>query len=96
MSSEMGLLAMDSLGFPLFTHCTKANISDDVGLIEMFKQSLDYFREKLRESGKTTILLDKGYHPERIRKELEKFYPEIRDKLQFELSAKPSKEGSPR
>ncbi|MDD2814272.1 MAG: hypothetical protein PHP00_00825 [Thiotrichaceae bacterium] len=60
-------LAVDSLGFPLFTHCTKAK-----------------------------ILLDKGYHPERIRKELEKFYPEIRDKLQFELSAKPSKEGSPR
>ncbi|MDD2814631.1 MAG: hypothetical protein PHP00_02695 [Thiotrichaceae bacterium] len=76
MSSEMGLLAMDSLGLPLFTHCTKANISDD--------------------GGKTTILLDKGYHPERIRKELEKFSPEIRDKLQFELSAKPSKEGSPR
>ncbi|MDD2816657.1 MAG: hypothetical protein PHP00_13145 [Thiotrichaceae bacterium] len=30
-------LAVDSLGFPLFTHCTKAHISDDVGLIEMFK-----------------------------------------------------------
>ncbi|MDD2816990.1 MAG: hypothetical protein PHP00_14870 [Thiotrichaceae bacterium] len=39
-------LAVDSLGFSLFTHCTKANISDDVGLIEMFKQNLDYFRDK--------------------------------------------------
>jgi len=28
-------LAVDSLGFPFFTHCTKANVSDDQGLIEM-------------------------------------------------------------
>ena len=28
-------LAVDSLGFPFFTHCTKANISDDKGLVEM-------------------------------------------------------------
>ena len=41
---------------------------------------------------KTTILLDNGYHPERIRKELEEFYPEIMDKIQFELSPKPSKQ----
>lgn len=25
-------LAVDTLGFPFFTHCTKANISDDQGL----------------------------------------------------------------
>jgi hypothetical protein len=36
--------------------------------------------------------LDNGYHPECIRKELEKFYPEIMDKLQFELLPKPSKQ----
>ena len=58
----------------------------------MFKQNLDYFRDKPLEMPKTTILLDNGYHPERIRKELEKFYPEIRDKIQFELSPKPSKQ----
>ena len=28
-------LAVDILGFPFFTHCTKASISDDKGLIEM-------------------------------------------------------------
>jgi hypothetical protein len=83
---------VDSSGFPLFTYCSKANISDDVGLIEMFKQNLDYFRDKPLEMPKTTILLDNGYHPERIRKELEKVYPEIRDKIQFELSPKPSKQ----
>lgn len=85
-------LAVDSLGFPLFTYCTKANSSDDVGLIEMFKQNLNYFRDKPLESGKTTILLDNGYHPEWIRNELEKCYPEIMDKIQFELSPKPAKQ----
>ena len=57
-------LAVDSSGFPLFTYCTKANISDDVGLIEMFKQNLDYFRDKALDMPKTTILLDNGYHSE--------------------------------
>ncbi|MDD2816460.1 MAG: hypothetical protein PHP00_12140 [Thiotrichaceae bacterium] len=55
-------LAVDSLGFPLFRYCSKANISDDVGLIEMFKQHLDYFRDKPLDMPKTTILLDNGYH----------------------------------
>jgi hypothetical protein len=27
--------AIDTLGFPFFTHCTRANVSDDAGLIEM-------------------------------------------------------------
>jgi hypothetical protein len=58
----------------------------------MFKQNLDYFRDKPLDMPKTTILLDNGYHPERIRKELEKVYPEIGDKLQFELLPKPSKQ----
>lgn len=85
-------LAVDSLGFPLFTHCTKANISDDVGLIEMFKENLAYFRNKPLDSGKTTVLLDNGYHPERIQKALENSYPEIMDKIKFKLSPKPSKQ----
>ena len=29
-------LAVDILGFPFFTHCTKASVSDDQGLIDMF------------------------------------------------------------
>ncbi|MDD2815638.1 MAG: MBG domain-containing protein [Thiotrichaceae bacterium] len=58
----------------------------------MFKQNLDYFRDKPLDRPKTTILLDNSYHPERIRKELEKIYPEIMDKIQFELSPKPSKQ----
>ena len=82
---------MDSLGFPFFTHCTKANISDDAGLIEMLRKNIDYFKDKPEELPKTTILLDNGYHPETIRVELEKVYPEIMTKIEFELSPKLSK-----
>ncbi len=59
--------------------------------MEMLIKNLDYFRSKPEELEKTTILLDHGYHPEIIREELEKVYPEIMTKIQFELSAKPSK-----
>jgi hypothetical protein len=34
-------IAVDILGFPLCTHCTKANVSDDQGLIEMLTQNID-------------------------------------------------------
>ena len=40
---------------------------------------------------KTTILLDNGYHPDKLTQALEAIYPEIMTKIQFELSAKPSK-----
>ena len=84
-------LAVDSLGLPFFTHCTKANISDDQGLIEMLTINIDYFKSKPVELPKTTILLDNGYHPAKIEEALKKIYPEIMTKIQFELSPKPSK-----
>ncbi len=49
-------LAVDTLGFPFFTHCTKANVSDDQGLIEMLSHHLDYFRAKPVNIPKITIL----------------------------------------
>jgi transposase len=85
-------LAVDTLGFPFFTHCTKANVSDDKGLIEMLTLNIDYFKSKPVNLPKTTILLDHGYHPEHLREELEKVYPQIMTKIRFELSAKPSKQ----
>ncbi len=54
-------LAVDTLGFPLCTHCTKANVSDDTGLIEMLTLNIDYFKSKPVNFPKTTILLDHGY-----------------------------------
>ncbi|MHC5848689.1 transposase [Nostoc sp.] len=84
-------LAVDILGFPFFTHCTKASISDDLGLIEMLSINIDYFKSKPIELPKITILIDHGYHPEKLTQALEQIYPQIMSKIQFELSAKPSK-----
>ena len=63
-------------------------MTDDQGLIEMFTQNIDYFKSKPMN---VSILLDNGYHPEHIRQELEKIYPQIMSKIRFELSDKPSK-----
>lgn len=84
-------LAVDSLGLPFFSHCTKANVSDDQGLIEMLSNNIDYFKSKPVNIPKITILLDNGYHPEKIRQELTNVYPQIMTKIRFELSPKPSK-----
>ena len=84
-------LAVDTLGFPFFTHCTTANLSDDQGLIEMLSQNLDYFRAKPVNIPKITILLDNGYHPEILSAALRALYPQIMTKLQFELAPKPTK-----
>ena len=84
-------LAVDTLGFPFFTHCTKASLSDDQGLIEMFTKHLDYFRRKPMNIPKITILVDHGYHLKAITTALEKVYPAIMKKIRFEQSAKPSR-----
>ena len=85
-------LAVDTLGYPFFTHCTRANVSDDAGLIEMLTHQINYFQSKHVNIPKITILLDHGYHPEHLRQELQKVYPQIRRKIKFELSTKPSKQ----
>jgi transposase len=85
-------LAIDTLGFPFFTHCTPANITDDAGLLEMLTLNIDYFKSKPVNIPKITILLDHGYHPEHLTEELEKVYPKIMTKIKFELSTKPSKQ----
>lgn len=85
-------LAVDTLGFPFFTHCTPANVSDDAGLIEMLKQNIGYFQSKPVNIPKLTILLDHGYHLEYLTQELAKVYPQIMQKIKFELSTKPSKQ----
>jgi hypothetical protein len=85
-------LAVDTLGFPFFTHCTRANISDDVGLIEMLTLNIDYFKSKPVNVPKITILLDHGYHPDYLIEKLKLVYPQIMRKIRFELSTKPSKQ----
>ncbi len=82
---------VDSLGFPFFSHCTKASVSDDVGLIEMLSDNIEYFKSKPVNIPKITILLDHGYHPEKLTIELKKLYPAIMTKIKFQLSPKMSK-----
>jgi len=83
---------LDTLGFPFFTHCTKANVSDDAGLIEMLTLNIDYFKAKPVTLPKTTILLDHGYHIDTLIAALEQVYPQMMTKIRFELSTKPSKQ----
>lgn len=84
-------LAVDTLGLPFFTHCTPASVSDDSGLIELLSQNLDYFRAKPVNIPKITILLDHGYHPDKITAALQTLYPRIMTKLRFQLAPKPTK-----
>lgn len=84
-------LAVDTLGLPFFTHCTRANVSDDNGLIELLSQNLEYFRAKPMNIPKITILLDHGYHPEKITTALQVLYPRIMTKIRFQLAPKPTK-----
>lgn len=84
-------LVVDTLGFPFFTHCTPANLSDDAGLLEVLIKNIDYFRSKPVNIPKITILLDNGYHPQTLEAALKKVYPQIMRKIRFELSPKPSK-----
>ncbi|HIK08767.1 MAG TPA: transposase [Oscillatoriaceae cyanobacterium M33_DOE_052] len=83
-------LAVDTLGFPFFTHCTKANVSDDKGLIELLSLNLDYFRAKPVNIPKITILLDHGYHPDALKTALQAIYPQIMTKIRFQLAPKPT------
>jgi len=84
-------LAVDTLGFPFFTHCTPANVSDDAGLIELLTLNIQYFRDQPVNIPKITILLDNGYHPDTLTEALENVYPKIMNKIRFELAPKPSK-----
>ena len=84
-------LAVDSLGFPFFTHCPKANVTDDQGLIEMLSDNIAYFKAKPVNIPKITILVDQGYHPDKLKQALQKVYPQIMTKIRFERSPKPSK-----
>jgi hypothetical protein len=84
-------LAIDSIGFPFFTHCSKASVSDDNGLIEMFAQNIDYFKSKPVNIPKITVMVDHGYNPEYLANELEKIYAQIMTKIRFKVAPKQSK-----
>lgn len=84
-------LAVDTLGFPFFTLCTPANVSDDMGLLMMLTLNIEYFKAKPVNIPKITFLLDNGYHVDTLTQKLKAIYPAIMRKIRFELSPKPSK-----
>ena len=57
----------------------------------MLAKNINYFKAKPVNIPKITILLDNGYHPDKLQRELEKIYPGIMRKIRFELSPKLSK-----
>ncbi|MEA5464079.1 hypothetical protein VB741_10095 [Leptothoe sp. PORK10 BA2] len=77
-------LAVDTIEFPFFPHCTLANVSNDDGLIKMLSEPIDYFRAKPVNIPKMTILLDHGYHPDKLTVALEAVYPKIMSQVRFE------------
>jgi hypothetical protein len=60
-------------------------------LIELWGRNLDYFRAKPVNIPKITILLDPGYHPDKLVVALQQLYPQIMTKIRFELALKPTK-----
>ena len=57
----------------------------------MLSNNIGYFKSKPVKIPKITILLDNGYHPEKLMEKLKKTYPQIVNKIEFKLSPKPSK-----
>jgi transposase len=85
-------LYVDTLGNILFVHCTPANVSDDQGLLEMITKNLEFFKQKRVSTKKITILLDNGYHKEKLETELRKIYPQILTKIRIKVTPKPTKD----
>ena len=70
--------------------CTKANLTDDKGLIEMFVKNRNYFIARPAWLPSLTVLFDSGYHVDFIVKNLRE-YPEILSKVEFKVSTKMSR-----
>ena len=58
----------------------------------MFTANIEYFRRKPMNVHKITVMVDHGYHPEKIMAKLEQIYPQIGKKIRIERSAKLSKQ----
>ncbi len=58
----------------------------------MFEQNIDYFKSKPVNLPKITVMVDHGYNPEYLTKELERIYPQIMTKIRFKVAPKMSKQ----
>lgn len=62
-------------------------ITDDQGLLDIITENKDYFLN-LPPGQTITILLDKGYHKDYLEKEISKIDPQLRDKIDIQISDK--------
>jgi transposase len=84
-------LVVDVLGYPVFTECTKASLSDNQGLIDMLIGNKEYFVNRPMSLPKLVLLVDSGYHVDFLNESL-KEHPEILEKVAFQNAPKMSKE----
>jgi hypothetical protein len=73
-------------GVTVFYTLHSCKYADDQGLIELLSNHLDYFRAKPVNIPKITILLDHGYHPNKIAKALHQVYPQLSDEDSLEVA----------
>ena len=80
-------LLVDVLGNPYFVCCTRANVSDDDGLLEIIEENKQYFLNLPAELV-VTILLDNGYHKEYLEQQIERIEPELASRIKIEIAEK--------
>lgn len=61
-------------------------------MVEILTKNIDYFKQKRVNTKKITILLDNGYHKEKLEKELKLINPQILTKIKFKITPKPAKD----
>lgn len=81
-------LLVDVLGNAYFVHCTKASVSDDVGLLALLRKHKEYFLA-LPTGHIITILLDNGYHQQYLEQEMANLAPQLLHCLKLEIAPKP-------
>ncbi len=80
-------LLVDVPGNPYFVLCTRANSSDDDGLLEIIKENKQYFLA-LPVGHTVTILLDNGYHKEHLEAEMKKIDSQLSSRIRIEIAEK--------
>lgn len=70
-------MAPETLRFLFFNNCTFENTSDDVGLVTILKNHIDYFKSKSVNVPRITALLDNIYNLDKLTRELSRIYQVI-------------------
>ncbi|MFN7928466.1 MAG: transposase [Blastocatellia bacterium] len=78
---------VEVLGNPYFVRCTKASVSDDEGLLALWREQQAYFLA-LPAGYRVTILLDHGYQQEYLEQALGQLNERLGEKIQIEIAAK--------